>query len=381
MRSVGGDIGPRRQQLHPITTGQLQWHAVIGFFIKRIRAVAGWPCDGYGTIFSTIMRRADIVADRLTFGFGQATEAPDIQIDPAHRVRGTLAGNQHHFAGNQAGIADHEAAGFHHHLRQVIAEMLRHGTHDGHAEIINFRHFRAVTHRIAATQIYHAELHARFLQIGEQHRNARNGAFIGGGLGLLAADMEGNAIGVEPHIAGLQHKVARHFQFAAEFARKRPFRAFILHQDAAIDPRAGRMARQLFQFLDTVEGEHGNTSLMRGSDGRHLLDGIAIGNRFRPRASGKAGLHFFEGRRIKAGAKLHQPFQDRRARISLHGIINARQGQCRTHGAVFFLDTIHIQHKAWRSRRVVAQKACDLRCHRSTLQAPEGPPVKAEAQG
>ena len=184
--------------------------------------------------------------------------------------------------------------------------------------------------------------------------------------------MEGNAIGVEPHIAGLQHQVTRHFQFAAEFARKRPFRAFILHQDAAINPRAGRMARQLFQFLDAVEGEHGNTSLMRGSDSRHLLDGIAIGNHFRPCAGGKAGLHFFPGRRIKAGAKLHQPLKNRRARIGLHGIINARQGQCRTHGAVFFLDTIHIQHKAWRSRRVVAQKACDLRCHRSTLQAPGG---------
>ena len=112
--------------------------------------------------------------------------------------------------------------------------------------------------------------------------------------------MEGNAIGVEPHIAGLQHQVACHVQFAAEFARKRPFRAFILHQDAAIDPRAGRMARQLFQFLDAVEGEHGNTSLMGGRNRRRLLDGIAIGNRFGPCAGIQARLHFFERSGIKA---------------------------------------------------------------------------------
>jgi len=164
------------------------------------------------------MRRADIVTNRLAFGFRKATKAPDIQIDPAHRISGPLAGNQHHFAGNQAGIAHDEAPRLHHHLGQVIAEMLRHGAHDGHAEIINARHFRAVAHRIAAAQIDHAELHARFLQIREQHRNARDRTFISRGLGLLAADMEGNAIGVETHIAGLQHQVARHFQFATEFA-------------------------------------------------------------------------------------------------------------------------------------------------------------------
>jgi len=60
------------------------------------------------------------------------------------------------------------------------------------------------------------------------------------------------------------------------------------------------MARQLFQFLDAVEGEHGNTSLMGGRNRRRLLDGIAIGDRFRTRAGIQAGLHFFKGSRVKA---------------------------------------------------------------------------------
>ena len=69
------------------------------------------------------------------------------------------------------------------------------------------------------------------------------------GRGLLAANMEGQAVRIEPHVAGRQHQLARILDRCAEFARQRPIGALILDQDAAIDPGARRVLGQLLQFL------------------------------------------------------------------------------------------------------------------------------------
>jgi hypothetical protein len=71
------------------------------------------------------MRRAEGVLDGLALGLGQAAEAADVQVHPAHRIVLLLAGDQHDLGLKHAGIAHHEAARLDHHLRQRIAEMPR----------------------------------------------------------------------------------------------------------------------------------------------------------------------------------------------------------------------------------------------------------------
>ena len=86
------------------------------------------------------MRRGDAILDRLAFGFRQAAEAADIQIDPAHRVVRFALADQHDLGRHQAGIADDETARLDHHLGQIVAEMLGHRGHDGVAELVDLRH-------------------------------------------------------------------------------------------------------------------------------------------------------------------------------------------------------------------------------------------------
>ena len=76
--------------------------------------------------------------------------------------------------------------------RLVVEALERDGAHDGHAEIINARHFRAVTHRIAAAQIDHAQVHARFGEGKEHLRDLAQRLVPLIEVGLLAADMEGD---------------------------------------------------------------------------------------------------------------------------------------------------------------------------------------------
>ena len=316
------------------------------------------------------MRGAEGVFDGLALGLGQAAEAPDVEIDPAHRIILRLAGDENDFAGNDAGIAHHEAAGLDHHLRQVVAEMLGHRTHDGHAEIVDRRHFGAVAHRIAAAEIDHAQLHPGLLQVGEQHGDAGNRAFIRRRAGLLAADMERDAIGVEAKAARLHHQVARHLQLAAELARQRPFRTLVLDQDAAIDARARRVLRDLQQFRLAVEGEHGHTGRMRGLDGGHLLHRIAVGDVGRLRPRGEAGLDLLPRRGVEIGAEPGQPRENWRRRVGLHRVIDARQGQRVLQAAEILLDAVHVHDETRRRRRGIAQVLGDLWGHRHTLQAP-----------
>ncbi len=159
--------------------------------------------------------------------------------------------------------------------------MLRHRVHDGVGELVDRRHLVAVAHREAAAEVDHAQVHAGVAQVGEQHAHAGDRDLVGRGAHLLAADVERQAVRVEPHLAGADHQLARRSHGGAELARQRPVRALVLDQQAAIHPAAGRMLGQLLQLLDRVEGEHVHAGGEGALDGGHLLDGVAEADRAR----------------------------------------------------------------------------------------------------
>ena len=129
--------------------------------------------------------------------------------------------------------------------------------------------------REAAADIDHAQVD---VGLGEQREHLRGRADRAVPLveiGLLRADMERHAIGVEPEIARLAQQLDRHLGRAAELARQRPFGAVALDQDAAEDARAGRRARQLLQLGLAVEGEEPHAPLVGEGDVALLLDRVA----------------------------------------------------------------------------------------------------------
>jgi hypothetical protein len=166
--------------------------------------------------------------------------------------------------------------------------------------------------------------------------------------------MEGDAVGVEAELAGLHHQRLRHLDVAAELAVQRPFGAVVADEDAAIDPGAGRAARQLLQLGLTVEGEHGDTGFEGGADRALLLDGVAIGDRLRHRTGREAGLHFLEARRIEAGAEADQALEDRGGGIRLDRVVDARQRHRAHQAAIVFLHPVHVEDEARGGRRVFA---------------------------
>ena len=162
----------------------------------------------------------------------------------------------------------------------------------------------AIAGREAAAQVHHAQVDAGLGQVGEQHRHLADRHLIGARRGLLAADVERQAVRVQPHLAGAQHQLPRHLDRGAELARQRPVGALVLHQDAAIDPRARRVLRQLLQFLGANRTQ---TASRRAACARRIADTflmvlpklIASG----ARAGVQAGSDLLEAGRIEAAGR------------------------------------------------------------------------------
>jgi hypothetical protein len=101
------------------------------------------PAIATGPVSAAVMRRGDAVLDRLALGLRQSAEAADVEIHPAHRIVRSRRLTSTTSALHHAGVADDEAAGLDHHLRQRVAEMLGHRAHDRVAEAVDLRHLVA----------------------------------------------------------------------------------------------------------------------------------------------------------------------------------------------------------------------------------------------
>ncbi len=220
-------------------------------------------------------------------------------------------------------------------------------------------------HGVAAAEVDHAQLHAGIGQVGEQHRHAADRRFVAAGRGLLAADVERQAIRVEAQLAGADHQLARRLDRGAELAGQRPLGAVVLHQQAAVDAGARGVLGQLLQLLGAVEGEHAHPGGVGAPDGGHLFDRVAIADGGGGRTSVQAELDLLERGGVEAAAEADKALQDRRSWVGLHGIVDARQRQRAEQRAVVLLDAVHVEHEARGGGRTVSEVRCDLGGHRA----------------
>ena len=126
--------------------------------------------------------------------------------------------HQNHLGLDHPCVSNQTPSGLDDDLRQRIAEMDGHGAHDCGGKTVDTRHLVAIPGREPAAAIHHTQIDAGIPEVGEQHCHPPDRRFIRRGVGLLAADMEGQAERVEPEIAGADHERARHLDGCAEFS-------------------------------------------------------------------------------------------------------------------------------------------------------------------
>ncbi len=141
----------------------------------------------------------------------------------------------------------------------MVAEMSGDCRHDRAGIALDRRHLAGVVRRKPSTDIDHAQLD---VGLGKQREHARgrpDGAVPLPEIGLLRADMERHAIGIETEFARSAQQLDCHLGGAAELARQRPFGARAVDEDAAEDLRSRSRTRQFVEFVRAVEGEQTQT--------------------------------------------------------------------------------------------------------------------------
>ena len=292
-----------------------------------------------GSVRVPVPRGADRVADRLVHGLGEAAELADVEVDPSDLVgiRGLLR-HQHHLGLDQAGIADHAAARLDDRLGDLVAEMLGQAPEDRLAVALHARHRLEVLGREAAAEIDHRQADAALRAFAEDRRRGAERPVPGLGVALLRADMERDAVGLQPLAVGVLQHVRGHLGHAAELAGQRPVGPGPVAQDAAEHPHlAGRHAQRVGgpgDLLDlglAIDREQADAELQRAADAALLLDGVAVGDPVGGGAGGQHHLHLGHRRGVEAGAHLGEQAQHLGGRVRLHGVEHAgvRQGRAR----------------------------------------------------
>ena len=84
--------------------------------------------------------------------------------------------------------------------------------------MVDLGHILAVADGEAPAQIDHAQVQPGIAQVRKQAGYAGNGGFVRLGRELLAANVEGQTIRVQPQSTGLKHKITRGFDRGAKLA-------------------------------------------------------------------------------------------------------------------------------------------------------------------
>src|SRR5262249_33986608 len=183
-------------------------------------------------------------------------------------------------------------------------------------------------------------------------------------VGLLAADMEGDAVGIEPPLLGLAQQVLGHLGRTAELLAERPFGAAAIDQHAAEYARAGSGAGELVQFGFAVEGKQPPPPLVGPGDVLLLLDGVAEGNAVEGHAGGLHQLDLAAACGVELGTEPRQARQDLRRRVGLHGVEDMRRRQKLAHAPVVVLDHVEVDHQARRLGLLLSEVTKNTLSHR-----------------
>ena len=152
------------------------------------------------------------------------------------------------------------------------------GLKDGLAVARHARHVFQVAGREPAAHVDHLQLDAAQRHFPEDACRHGESEIPGFEIGLLGADVEGDAIGLEAEPVGMFQDVRRHVRVASEFARQRPFGTDTVAQDPAEDFRAGSDTADFFNFFDAVDGKEPDAKVKGTRNVPLLLDGVAVGN-------------------------------------------------------------------------------------------------------
>src|SRR5262249_62340773 len=110
-----------------------------------------------------------------------------------------------------------------------------------------------------AADIDHAQLDIRLDEQRKHPCGTAYGAVPLTEIGLLRADMEGNAIGVETKIPGSTQELNGHLRSAAEFTRQWPLGTLAGDENAAEYLRARRRTCQLVELVGAVKSKQPQT--------------------------------------------------------------------------------------------------------------------------
>ena len=136
--------------------------------------------------------------------------------------------------------------------------------------------------------------------------------------------MERNTIGHKVKCMGVEQHICRHGWVAAKLARQRPFSPGTVSEDAAEHTGTRRGACDLFNFLNTIHGEHGDAVVVGTRNIALLLDGVAKRNPVGGSTGIQSHLDFGNARRIKTRTEISQKLQNFRRWVGLYGIKNTR---------------------------------------------------------
>ena len=208
------------------------------------------------------------------------------------------------------------------------------------------RHILQVTGREAAAHVDEGQHDALLGQRLEDEFGVGDGAVPGVGVGLLRADMEGDACRLETQRAGRDENVDRHLRYAAELARQRPFGAFAGGQDAAEHPGARRGAGDLLDLLDAIDREQRHAERVSAGDIAFLLDGVAEGDARRRRTGIHRQFDLDHRGAVEIRAQRREKTQDFRGRVRLDGIEDRRIRKGFAESVEIVLDHIEVDDQA-----------------------------------
>ena len=225
---------------------------------------------------STVNSRPQFILNGFARGLVEAAVSADVEIDPPFRDIYVAAGYQDNLGADQTRGGDDRPAGLDGDIGNAIAEMPDQGGIYARRNILQQGHLGAIGDGKSTTEIEQLEVDAVGRKVAENLGGAADRAIPRCQAALLAANVEGYAVGVQAHIRGRQQEIPSHGRRAAKFAVEGPQRAAAFHSQTAKNPAPGGRGGELTQFLLTIEGEEPDAEIVGAGYVRLLLNRVAV---------------------------------------------------------------------------------------------------------
>lgn len=348
-------VGTGAEDAHAVAFAEVEGEMVGVALIEDVGAVAGGTGEDDGGGGSGASADVDGVTDGFVHGFRETAELAAIEIDPTNGVLLGLTGDEDDFGFNDAGFGDEVAAGFDHDVRERGTEVAAEGLGDGVAVSLGGGDGGGVLGRKATTEVEGGEMDAGGAEAAEEEGGEGDGVLPGVRIGLLGADVEGEAVGDEAEGGGGAEELEGHFRVAAELAGERPFGSAAGSEETGGNACAGGVAGDFFEFGGAIDGEHVDAGGVGFGDGGGFLDGVAEGEAGSGDAELEALTDFGGTGDIETGPGGGEGVDDFGHGVGLHGVVDMGEGEGAGEFTVFPFD--HGKVDGEEGRRQVSRRA------------------------